>query len=250
MLRLVVFVPATVPSLGMAAMTASVLRVLVLRMSVALGAAVGVRPSCDPRGARDRHPRVRIFRPRHHVRMADPVHAPQRVAVLADAPAISALMRDSVRDLFPHYYDERQTASAVAHVALLDIALIADGTYYVHEAGGEIVACGGWSRRNKLHAGKGDAPDDDRLLDPLTEPARVRAMFVRSDWTRRGLGRAILDACERAARAEGFTMLALMATLPGEPLYRACGFRETGRTMVVTPDGIALEGVAMERPIS
>ena len=35
MLRLVVFVPATAPSLGMAAMTASVLRVLVLRMSMA-----------------------------------------------------------------------------------------------------------------------------------------------------------------------------------------------------------------------
>lgn len=174
----------------------------------------------------------------------------QRVAVPADADAISELMRTSVRELFPHFYDERQTASAVTHVASLDIALIEDGTYYVHEVGGEIVACGGWSRRNKLHAGKGDAPDDDRLLDPRTEPARVRAMFVRGDWTRRGIGRAILAACEHAARDEGFTTLALMATLPGEPLYRACGFRETGRTMVVTPDGVALEGVTMERPIA
>ena len=54
-------------------------------------------------------------------------------------------------------------------------------------------------------------------------------MFVRGDWTRRGLGRAILESCERAARAEGFTTLVLMATLPGEPLYRAFGFREVGR---------------------
>ena len=173
----------------------------------------------------------------------------QRVAVLDDAPAITALMRDCVRDLFPHFYDERQTASAITHVASLDLALIEDGTYYVYEAGGEIVACGGWSRRNKLHAGQGDARDDDRLLDPLTEPARVRAMFVRSDWTRRGIGRAIIESCAAAARAEGFTMLALMATLPGEPLYRACGFRETARMMVVTPDGVALEGVTMERAV-
>ncbi len=173
----------------------------------------------------------------------------QRVASRSDAEAISALMRDSVRELFPHFYDERQTASAVTHVASLDVVLIEDGTYYVYEAGGEIVACGGWSRRNKLHAGRGDAPDDDRLLDPGTEAARVRAMFVRSDWTRRGIGRAIIEACAAAARAEGFTVLALMATLPGEPLYRACGFRETGRTMVVTPDGVALEGVTMERAI-
>jgi GNAT superfamily N-acetyltransferase len=120
----------------------------------------------------------------------------------------------------------------------------------VHDSGGEIVACGGWSRRDKLYTGSGDAAGDARLLDPRTEAARVRAMFVRSDWTRRGLGRAILETCERAARAEGFTTLALMATLPGEPLYRAFGFREVGRSMLVMPDGVKLQGVAMQRPIA
>ncbi len=135
------------------------------------------------------------------------------------------------------------------HIGHLDMALIDDGTYFVHEANGEIVACGGWSRRNRLFAGVGDAGDDDRLLDPATEPARVRAMFVRGDWTRRGLGRAILEACERAARAEGFTVLALMATLAGEPLYRAYGFRATERVTFTAPDGVTHEAVAMERPI-
>lgn len=176
--------------------------------------------------------------------------AAQRLAVLADAAEISALMRASVRELFPRYYDARQTASAVVHVAALDLALIEDGTYYVYEAGGAIVACGGWSRRNKLYTGSGAGEDDGRLLDPATEPARVRAMFVRGDFTRRGLGRAIIDVCEAAARAEGFATLALMATLPGEQLYRACGFRETGRTMITLGDGTKLAGVAMERPIA
>src|SRR6476659_6319288 len=127
---------------------------------------------------------------------------PQRLAVLDDAPAIRELMQTSIREIFPRFYDESQTASAIAHIE--------DGTYYVHEIDGEIVACGGWSRRNRLYAGSGEADDDDRLLDPATEPARVRAMFVRSDWTRRGLGRAIIDACEDAAGAEGFRTLALM----------------------------------------
>ncbi len=154
--------------------------------------------------------------------------APQRLAVASDARQIAALMRASVLDLFPRFYDERQTASAAVHIAHLDMTLIEDGTYLVHECGGEIVACGGWSRRDKLYTGSGDDAGDARLLDPRTEAARVRAMFVRSDWTRRGLGRAILEACERAARAEGFTTLALMATLPGEPLYRAFGFRRPG----------------------
>jgi len=75
-------------------------------------------------------------------------------------------------------------------------------------------------------------------------------MFVRGDWTRRGLGRAILDACEHAARAEGFQSLVLMATLPGEPLYRAFGFREVERVLLTMPDGVSWDGVAMERPVA
>ena len=175
--------------------------------------------------------------------------APQRAARAADAPQISALMRESILDVFPRFYDERQVASAAEHIGDLDTTLIEDGTYYVHEAGGEIVGCGGWSRRDKLYTGSGDGEQDARLLDPRSEPARVRAMFVRPDWTRRGLGRAILDTCARAAQAEGFTVLALMATLPGEQLYRACGFRELTRTLVTTPDGVSLEGVVMERAV-
>src|SRR5207248_8460944 len=102
----------------------------------------------------------------------------------------------------------------------------------------------------KLYSGKGDAEDDARLLDPQTEPARVRAMFVRGDWTRRGLGRAILEACEDAARAQGFTDLVLGATLPGVPLYRAFGFVEVEPFTVTMPDGISVDGIAMERPIT
>src|SRR6476659_1836255 len=158
-------------------------------------------------------------------------------------------MKVSAAALFPRFYDERQAASAVRYVPEVDPILLSDGTYFVLESGGEAVACGGWSRRDRLHAGSGGADGDMRLLDPTTEPARVRAMFVRSDWTRRGLGRRILETCERAARDEGFTMMALMATLPGEQLYRAYGFREIERTIVMTPDGIGTAAVAMERSI-
>ena len=181
--------------------------------------------------------------------MSSPQLPAQRLAVASDAPRISELMRVSILDLFPRFHDARQTASAARHIGRLDMTLIEDATYFVHEAAGEIVACGGWSRRDKLYTGSGDREGDARLLDPRTEPARVRAMFVRRDWTRRGLGRAILDACERAARAEGFRTLALMATLPGEPLYRAFGFRELERTLITMPDGVLIDGVAMERPI-
>jgi GNAT superfamily N-acetyltransferase len=128
--------------------------------------------------------------------------------------------------------------------------LLADGTYYVLEVNGEAVACGGWSRRDRLYTGSADAAGDARELDPTTEPARVRAMFVRDDWTRRGLGRRILDECEVAARREGFRRLALMATLPGVPLYLAYGFRALDEVGVVLPDGVVLACVAMEKELS
>jgi len=175
---------------------------------------------------------------------------PQRLAVAADAPAISALMQASIRAHFPRFYDRTHTESAARYIGELDMALIEDGTYYVHEADGEIVACGGWSKRNRLYTGSGAAEDDGRLLDPATEPARVRAMFVHGDWARRGLGRAILERCERDAAAEGFSSFVLGATLPGELLYRAFGFVEDERFDVEMPDGVHVECVAMHRRIA
>lgn len=173
----------------------------------------------------------------------------QRLAVPDDAPQIAELMRASVLSLFPAFYDEQQTASSAVYIAHIDQQLIDDGTYYVHEIDGQIVACGGWSRRAKLYTGSASQDDDDRLIDPTTEPARVRAMFVRGDWTRRGLGRATLEASRQAAKAEGFSSLILVATLPGFPLYQAFGFVEIERVSVPMPDGVSVEGVVMQRPI-
>jgi GNAT superfamily N-acetyltransferase len=172
-----------------------------------------------------------------------------RPARLDEAELLERLMKASTRELFPLFYDEAQTASAVEFVAVVDRRLIEDGTYFAIEAGGEVVACGGWSKRGKLYTGSGDAAGDDRLLDPRSESAHVRAMFVRPDWTRRGLGTLILEACEEAARKEGFTTLDLLATLPGEQLYAHYGFREVGREDAVMPDGCALACVAMTKPL-
>jgi GNAT superfamily N-acetyltransferase len=175
---------------------------------------------------------------------------PQRIATANDADAIAALMRASVLAIFPDYYDDRQTASSAIHIAHVDEALLADGTYFVHEADGELVACGGWSRRGRLYMGSGDQAGDDRLLDPGTDAAHVRAMFVRGDWTRRGLGRAILESSRAAAQEEGFQMLDLMATLPGVPLYRSFGFRDIAPAVLTMPDGVSIDAIAMDRRIS
>ena len=90
---------------------------------------------------------------------------------------------------------------------------------------------------------------EDSLLDPEREPARIRAFFVRPDWARRGLGRRLFERCEAAARAAGFRGLALVATMPGEPLYRALGFRVDQRFALTLPDGVEVPVAHMSRPI-
>jgi GNAT superfamily N-acetyltransferase len=172
-----------------------------------------------------------------------------RVATVDDAAAIEALQKASVAAIFGAFYDPAQTASSVEYVAHIDRVLLGDGTYFVIEADDGLVACGGWSRRGKLYTGSADAQDDDRIIDPATEPARVRAMFTRPDRTRQGLGTRILEASEAAAKAEGFSELILVATLAGIPLYAHYGFRETERVTVTTPDGQALDAAVMTRPI-
>lgn len=172
-----------------------------------------------------------------------------RVATAADGPAIEAVMKASARALGVGFYAPAQIPSFVDHVALLDPVLIADGTYFVIEEDGAIVACGGWSDRGKLFSGGGaGATDTDRLV-PGRDPARVRAMFVHPDAARRGLGRRLLAACEEAARSAGFTTAELMATAPGEPLYRACGYRALEAVAVTLPDGVVIGCTRMTKPL-
>lgn len=84
-------------------------------------------------------------------------------------------MKASIRELFPAFYTPRQTASSEIHIGHVDPLLIEDGTYLVLESPGDgsVVACGGWSRRDKLFSGEVAQEGRARLLDPATEPART-----------------------------------------------------------------------------
>jgi GNAT superfamily N-acetyltransferase len=174
-----------------------------------------------------------------------------RIANPNDAISVEALMKQSAAGLFPAFYNDAQVESGIRFVAHIDPQLLADGTYFILESNLEMVACGGWSRRARPYAGSSASADDDRVLDPSTEAANIRAMFVRPDWTRRGLGRRILQVSEAAALAEGYRRLALVATLAGVPLYLAYGFEPIGEPYAITlTDGVKMECLAMGKPIS
>jgi GNAT superfamily N-acetyltransferase len=146
-----------------------------------------------------------------------------RLARRDDLDALRRLMDAAICELQKPFLDADQIASS-RMIMGLDTQLVDDGTYVGVEAAGELAGCGGWSRRATLYGGDQSPGRSAALLDPSRDPARIRAMYTHPRHTRRGVGRLILSLCETAARREGFTRVELMATLAGEPLYRACGY--------------------------
>ena len=172
-----------------------------------------------------------------------------RLATPADIPALETLIARSARGLSAPFYSDEQVEAKLRHVFGVDTQLIADGTYFVLEADGAIVACGGWSRRGTLFGGDQMKAGPDPLLDPATEPARIRAFFVDPGHARRGLGSDILAACTTAAASAGFRRLELVATGAGEQLYRAHGFALVDRFDVELHDNVRVHVASMTRSI-
>ncbi len=167
--------------------------------------------------------------------MAAPFNS--RLATEADLAALAVIMDLAIGELQKGFLSPDEIAAS-RQVMGLDTQLVADRTYFVIETSGQIAGCGGWSRRATLYGGDHTtALRNAALLDPRTDAARVRAMYTHPDFARRGVGRFILSLCEAAAAAEGFRAVQLMATLSGEPLYRACGYHEMERVISETDIG-------------
>lgn len=172
-----------------------------------------------------------------------------RLATADDLPALEVLMALSIRELIGRYLGPAGVQASF-EIMGVDTTLIADTTYFVIEGEGRIVGCGGWSRRATLFGGDHTTGRDTRLLDPRTEPARVRAMYTHPSFARRGIGRLVLSLCESAARAEDFRSLELVATVAGEPLYAACGFSVTARLDVPTSTGLTVPCARMRKELT
>lgn len=173
-----------------------------------------------------------------------------RLAEIEELPVLSAIMDAAIAELQRGFLSPAEIEASRA-VMGLDTQLVRDRTYFVAEIEREIAGCGGWSRRATLYGGDhSGALRNDAVLDPAREPARVRAMYTKPGYARRGIGRAILEASEAAARAEGFAQTELMATLSGEPLYKACGYREVERVFAApSADGVRVPLVRMIKPL-
>ncbi len=178
-----------------------------------------------------------------------------RKAVAADVPMLRALIDASVRGLQAEDYSPAQIEGALKSVYGVDSQLIADGTYLVAEveaapgASPVLAGCGGWSKRKTLYGGDQYAGREDLLLDPSRDAAKIRAFFVHPAWARQGIGSAILNACEEAAIAAGFTCLEMGATLSGVAFYAAKGYAAVEEQSVALANGETLAIVRMAKRI-
>lgn len=156
---------------------------------------------------------------------------------MADIPALDELIVRSAGQLGTGFYTTAQTAALTREVFGVDSQLVADGSYFVLTVDGVAAACGGWSRRSTKFGADRMKRAPDRLLDPATEPARIRAFFVEPAMARRGYGSTLLQHCSATAAAAQFRRLELVATMPGVPLYLAHGFSVIERFELALQDG-------------
>lgn len=172
-----------------------------------------------------------------------------RLATLADVPRLTEVMDAAISELQRAYLDDAQVEASRA-VMGIDTQLIEDGTYFVIETiDGDVAGCGGWSRRGTMYGNDHSPGRDAKLLDPGVDAARVRAMYTSPAYARRGVGRLVLQLCEAAAAAEGFTRLELVGTLAGEPLYAAYGFVPVER-LDASATEVPVPCVRMTKPVT
>ena len=170
-----------------------------------------------------------------------------RTARLEDVGGLTRLIGISARGLARNDYTGAQIEAALKGAWGVDTQLIRDGTYFVVENCGALVACGGWSRRKTLFGSDALAGREPELLRPECDSARIRAFFVHPDFARQGIGRSLLERCETAARAEGFRSTELVATLPGVRLYERFGYVGTERNEYPLGKGVIIEFVKMRK---
>src|SRR5829696_2164382 len=173
-----------------------------------------------------------------------------RKATLDDHSQIELLIARSVRGLSGDDYNERQIELSINSVFGVDTDLIKDNTYFVPVADGEIIGCGGWSKRKTLYgASVYKSSRDTSELDPKTDAAKIRAFFIAPQWARKGVGTAILESCEQEAKSFGFQNAEMMATLPGVKLYEVRGYHGHESVDIEIGENETLVCIKMEKEL-
>jgi GNAT superfamily N-acetyltransferase len=161
-----------------------------------------------------------------------------RIATPTDSDAVSALLVASYSTLLAACYESDMLAGALPHLTKANPTLLACGTYYVAEREpSNLVGCGGWTAAKP---GSGEVTEGE---------AHIRHFATHPEWTRRGIGSALLARCISDARLVGVRKLHCFSTWNAERFYRAAGFETVGPIDIPMGPSMTFPGILMSRQI-
>lgn len=147
-----------------------------------------------------------------------------RVAHPEDAATVTALLQASYPALMSPAYDPALLARILPMITVAQPSLLASGSYYIAEADGEAIGCGGWTAQRP----------GTTEIDPGT--AHLRHFAVVAARAGQGVGRALYERCEADALRAGVRRLECYSTLNGTAFYAALGFTSLGEIDVPIGD--------------
>jgi N-acetylglutamate synthase-like GNAT family acetyltransferase len=157
-----------------------------------------------------------------------------RTAKPSDSDAVSAVLAASYSSLLSACYDSDLLIQALPHFTKANPTLLACGTYYVAATEpGDLVGCGGWT------------PEKPGSGEIIEGEAHIRHFATHPQWTRHGIGSALLDRCISDARSVGIRKLHCLSTLNAEHFYRAAGFNTVGPIDVQLGSSLTFPAVLM-----
>ena len=158
-----------------------------------------------------------------------------RVARPSDLAAVDALLARSYPALVKADYPPSVVVTAFPIMSRANPALLASGTYHVAEGPeGDILGAGGWTRTG---------PQGGRRPGL----AHVRHVATHRDWTRRGIGSALMGQVASQARAAEMRILDCMSTRTAVPFYASLGFQVVGPAEISLRPGITFPAIRMIR---
>lgn len=161
-----------------------------------------------------------------------------RVANAGDNKSVSGLLSASYPVLLAQDYDPGLLSAALPLMTNANLRLLASGTYYVAvTSSGAIIGCGGWTA---------EAPGGGESTPGV---GHIRHFAVHPDWTRRGVGLALLNRCIEDAQSRSVGMLECFSTLTAESFYRSAGFVAVGAIAMRLSPAVAFPGLLMRRSL-
>ena len=160
-----------------------------------------------------------------------------RVSTPNDFDAVDGFVGASYSQLMATHYDATLLERALPIIGRANPVLLSSGRYYVAEIDGRIMGAGGWSVErpgtNEVEVGVG----------------HIRHFAVVPEYAGQGVGRAIYERCEEAARLAGISRLDCYSSLNGTPFYSSLGFVTVEPYEAELEPGLKFPGIWMTRKI-